>query len=161
MKVHEYFEGHGWFDGSIVRVLANNMYKVKYSDGTNIDESENEVRQWIDVRENSEWKRLVAAAKAGFDYLKGRLNGSCNNVNYDCTEVWEVLRLLKAFDPSYASSSLDASMARDLVKIKRPASQYGSCIVAGIAQLCFSVSGFHCRPQRHCCVHHIRSRLVG
>ena len=129
VKVYAYFEGQGWFTGTIVRVIANSKYKVTYSDGTTIDQSENEVRQWVGVREDPEWKRLVAAAKAGFDYLKGRLDGSCNNVNYDCSAMWDVLRLLKAFDPSFASTSLNESMARDLVIKIKPLRNMGAALL--------------------------------
>ena len=140
VAIYEYFEGDGWFTGNIIRVL-NGKYKVKYSDGTSIDQSEHEVRQWVDVREDSEWKRLVAAAKAGFDYLKGRLDGTCNNVNYDCRDMWEVLRLLKVFDPSFASTGLNDAMARDLVKIK-PLRKMGADLLKELPDYLAATNGF-------------------
>ena len=115
-KVHEYFEGLGWFEGKITRI-ANDQYTILYSDGTSLPQSELEVRQWLDVRSDTEWLRLVKEAKEGFRYLQGRLDGACNNVNYDCREMWEVLRLVKAFDPSFAAANLTENLTRDLIKI--------------------------------------------
>eukprot|EP00966_Prymnesium_polylepis_P286273 6612760-Prymnesium_polylepis.1 len=126
-KVYEYFEGHGWFEGKITQI-TNGQYKVLYSDGTSISQCELEVRQWVDVREDAEWIRLVTAAKKGFAYLQSRLDGTCNNINYDCSNMWEVLRLVKAFDPSYAQTSLTPDMARDLVKIT-PLSKMGPALL--------------------------------
>ena len=118
-KVYEFFEGLGWFEGKITSInVAADKYTVKYSDGSTITQSGNELRQWLDIRGHREWTRLVTEVKKGFTYLQGRLDGSCNNINYDCSAMWEVLRLLKAFDPSFASASLTEAMARDLVKIK-------------------------------------------
>ena len=116
-RIYEYFEGLGWFEGTI-SVIANDVYTVRYSDGKTIGCSKAEIHQWLDVRHLAEWKRLVAEAKKAFAYFRGRLDGSCNNVNYDCSEMWEVLRLLKAFDPSYASANLSLDMTGDLIKIK-------------------------------------------
>ena len=122
-KVYEYFDGLGWFTGKITQV-TNGNYKTTYSDGKSIQQSELEVHQWVDVREDDEWIRLVTEAKKGFAYLQSRLDGTCNNINYDCSNMWEVLRLLKAFDPSYAGTSLTQDMASDLVKIT-PLSKMG------------------------------------
>ena len=117
-KIYEYFEGLGWFEGKISSVAAG-QYRVLYSDGTSITQSEQEIRQWVDVRHNSEWKRLSTEAKKGFAYLKGRLDGSCNNINFDCRSMWKTLRLVRAFDPSFAHSSVTEDMVRDLKQITR------------------------------------------
>ena len=51
-KVYEYFEGRGWFDGKITHI-AQEKYRVQYSDGTSIgNQTEDEVRQWLDVRDD-------------------------------------------------------------------------------------------------------------
>ena len=73
---------------------VNTTYTILYSDGKSITQSEAEVSQWLDVRNQPEWTRLVAEAKQGFAYLRGRLDGSCNNVNYDCSEMWMALQLV-------------------------------------------------------------------
>ena len=93
-KVYEFFEGDGWYEGKVEKVLPAAKYRIRYSDGRAINQTEMEVQQWVDVRADAEWKRLTAEAKKGFDYLQSRLDGTCNNVNYDCTEMWEVLQLL-------------------------------------------------------------------
>ena len=118
VKVYEYFNGDGWYEGNITRAdTANKKYTVRYSDGSTITQSELEVRQWLDLRDEAEWKRLVAAVKTGFAYFQARLDGSCNNINYTCVETFEALRLVKAFDPSFASTNLTDAMTRDLGKI--------------------------------------------
>ena len=94
-KVYEFFEGLGWFEGKITSInVAADKYTVKHSDGSTITQSGNELRQWLDIRGHREWTRLVTEVKKGFTYLQGRLDGSCNNINYDCSAMWEVLRLL-------------------------------------------------------------------
>jgi hypothetical protein len=114
-KMYEYFEGLGWFEGKITSI-AGGQYHVVYSDGKGISQSEQEFSQWVDVRDHAEWKRLSTEAKKGFSYLTGRLDGSCNNANFDCRAMWETLRLVRAFDPSFASS-LTQDMVRDLKQI--------------------------------------------
>ena len=61
VKVYEHFENDGWYEGKIATAdAANKKYSVLYSDGTRITQSEAEVREWLDVRDHPEWKRLVA-----------------------------------------------------------------------------------------------------
>eukprot|EP00966_Prymnesium_polylepis_P198953 4610582-Prymnesium_polylepis.1 len=139
-KVYEYFEGLGWFDGKITQI-ANSQYKVLYSDGKSVFQSELEVRQWVDVRSDDEWIRLVAEAKKGFAYLQSRLDGSCNNINYDCSNMWDVLQLVKAFDPSFASTSLTQDVARDLVKIT-PLSKMGPDLLKQLPDYLAAAKGF-------------------
>jgi hypothetical protein len=72
----------------------------------------------LDLRHNAEWIRLTTEAKKGFAYLQGRLDGTCNNINYDCSEMWAVLQSVKAFDPSFAAAGLTQNFVRDLASIK-------------------------------------------
>ena len=57
------------------------------------------------MRDFPEWKRLVAAVKAGIQYLRNRLAGPPHcQAPYDCSQVYEAYRLLQAFDPSHAAT---------------------------------------------------------
>ena len=53
------------------------------------------------MRPLPEWARLVQEVKNGIGYLRNRLTGNCE-ANYDCTQLFEVYRLVQAFDPSFA-----------------------------------------------------------
>ena len=122
VKVYEYFADvtpPRYFKGTIVSV-ARGKTKVKYEDNSTIEQEEREVRQWIDVREMAEWKRLAAAAKGGITYLRNRLTGNlpANQKNFDCSHMYEVLRVVQAFDPSWASQHLDANVVDALAVVK-------------------------------------------
>ena len=108
-----------YFKGTTASV-ARGKVKVKYEDGTTIEQEEREVRQWIEVREMDEWKRLAAAAKRGITYLRNRLtcNLPANQKNYDCLHMYEVLRVVQAFDPSWAAQHLDANLVNALAVVK-------------------------------------------
>mmetsp|Transcript_5744 Transcript_5744/g.12565 ORF Transcript_5744/g.12565 Transcript_5744/m.12565 type:complete len:212 (-) Transcript_5744:253-888(-) len=116
-------------------------YQVSYADGTSIAQTEAEVRQWLDIRDLSEWKRLVAAAKNGFEYLRSRLDGSCNNVNYDCQEMWKVLKLVKAFDPPFAAGNLTQDLCKDLTEI-RPLRGMGDQLLRELPTYLSAAQGF-------------------
>ena len=122
VKVYEYFadvQPPRYFKGTVTSVVRGKI-KVKYEDNKVIEQEEREVRQWIDVREMDEWKRLAAAAKAGITYLRNRLTGNLppQQINFDCSHMYEVLRLVQAFDPSWASQHLDANMVNALAIVK-------------------------------------------
>ena len=61
------------------------------------------------LRPLAEWKRLAQQVKNGIGYLRDRLTGACREANYDCTQMFEVYRLVQAFDPSFASQHIDAA----------------------------------------------------
>ena len=74
-------------------------FTVKYQDNSKIDQEEREVRQWLDVRELPEWKRLAAAAKSGISYLRNRMTGNlpAGQQNYDCSQMFQVCAVLLLF----------------------------------------------------------------
>jgi len=122
VKVYEYFADvtpPRYFKGTITSVTRGKV-KVKYEDNRTIEQEEREVRQWIDVREMAEWKRLAAAAKGGITYLRNRLTGNlpAQQKNFDCSHMYEVLRVVQAFDPSWASQHLDANVVDALAVVK-------------------------------------------
>lgn len=113
VKVYELFSDLNppqWFEGVVVEPRCAGKITVKYTDNTKIDQDEHEVRQWIDVRELDEWKRLAAAAKGGITYLRNRLTGNlpANQKNFDCSHMFSVLRAVQVFDPSWAASNLNS-----------------------------------------------------
>ena len=46
--------------------------------------------------------------KNGIGYLRNRLTGNCD-AHFDCTQIFEVYRLVQAFDPSFAAQNIDAA----------------------------------------------------
>ena len=144
-KVYEYFEQIGWFEGKVTKVssagAANPNFTILYSDGKSIVQTEREVRQWLDVRDLPEWQRLGAEAKAGFQYLRSRLDGTCNNINFDCSEVWKVLALVKFFDPSFAAGNLTQAATADLTGIK-PLRNMGDKLLQELPAYLAATQGF-------------------
>lgn len=122
-KVYEYFADAaqpGWFKGEIVMPRCQGLITVKYSDNTKVDQEEREVRQWLDVRELPDWARVVSAAKSGIMYLNKRMNGLLppNQKHYDCSLMFEQLKVLQSFDPSWAANNLDSNVVNALAMVK-------------------------------------------
>lgn len=102
VKVYEYFADvrpPAWFTGVLVESRREGYFTVKYQDNSKIDQEEREVRQWLDVRELPEWKRLAAAAKSGISYLRNRMTGNlpAGQQNYDCSQMFQVCAVLLLF----------------------------------------------------------------
>lgn len=102
--------------GEIVEPRRQGLLTVKYADNSKIDQEEHEVRPWIDVLDFPEWKRIVTAVKGGLQYLRNRMDGRLppQQVHYDCSAMFQVLKAVKVFDPSWAASNLDAESVDDL-----------------------------------------------
>lgn len=114
VKIYEYFTDINppkWFAGEVVQPRQPNLITVKYADNSKIDQEEREVRQWVDVRELPEWKRLAAAVKSGIQYLRNRMDGNlpAGQRNYDCSKMFEVLEAVQIFDPSWAANNMTAA----------------------------------------------------
>lgn len=123
LKVYEYFADTTpprWYKGEVVQPRTNGYVTVKYEDNHKIDQLDREVRQWIDIREFPEWKRLSTAAKAGITYLRNRMEGNLppGQKNFDCSVMFDVLYVVQAFDPSWAAQKLDANLVDRLRIIK-------------------------------------------
>ena len=121
VKISEYFadvQPPRYFEG-VITSAARGKFKVKYEDNSSIEQEEREVRQWLEVREMDEWKRLAAAAKGGITYLRNRLTGNLppQQRNFDCSHMYEVLRVVQAFDPSWAALHLDANVVNALAAV--------------------------------------------
>jgi hypothetical protein len=77
-------------------------YTVHYeADDTYEDLEESEIRALIVTDDMPERKAIVASLKSGFEYLDDRLTGNCASC-YDCTDTYELFRLVQVFDPVFA-----------------------------------------------------------
>ena len=72
------------------------------------------------MRSHAEWKRRLAAAEDGLTYLHNRLMGNLppGQKNFDCSHMYEALRVIQAFDPLWADQKLDASPVDALAFVK-------------------------------------------
>lgn len=83
-------------------------YKVKYtSDGEEEDLEEEEIRRWLVINHLPQRVALITALKAGYQYLEDRMTGNCDR-RYDCSHMFKVLELVRAFNPAFASCHVDA-----------------------------------------------------
>ena len=107
-KIHEWYAQpyNTWYDGQVKDVQRGGRIVVKYTDGSENVLEPHEAQAAIDVRPLAEWKRLVQQVKNGIGYLHNRMTGNCE-ANYDCTQLFEVYRLVQAFDPSFAVGKVD------------------------------------------------------
>ena len=81
-----------------------------------VDMEPHKAQAAVDVRPLAEWRRLVQEVKNGIGYLRNRLTRNCEP-NYDCTQMFEVYRLVQAFDPSFAAQYIDAAWVDALAMI--------------------------------------------
>ena len=111
-----------WFHGKVVRLpiirgAANarkDTYKVTYTeDNTSIEQSEQELRNNMDVLQMPEWQTAVNSVKGAYDYLEQRITDNCQ-VPYHCSGPYEVCRVSQLFDPSFAVASLTITFVDEL-----------------------------------------------
>ena len=122
-KTREWFPAphNKWFAGKVTRLLITtgaaarrkSTYKVTYSDGTSIEQDEQELRNNIDVLEMPEWQTAVNVVKGAYDYLEQRITDDCQ-VPYHCSGPYEVCRVSQLFDPSFAVTKLTAAFVDEL-----------------------------------------------
>lgn len=121
-KLYEYFGGQydKWYVGTVTKLpsASNSSYSVKYEDGVTMQLEERDVRSAIDVRAFPEWKKIVDAVKAGFSYLNNRVTGVCQD-NYDCTACFQVCKMARLFDPSFAAANVSAQAVEELCEAIR------------------------------------------
>ena len=106
------------YDGEIKDIHRGGKVVIKYpaQPGEETLLEPHEAREAVDVRPLAEWKRLSQEVKNGITYLNNRLTGNCE-ANYDCTQIFEVYRLVQAFDPSFAAQHIDAAWVDALATI--------------------------------------------
>jgi hypothetical protein len=59
------------------------------------------------VRDLPERKAICDSLAEAFNYLETRLTGTCD-AQYDCSAMYEILRVIRAFDPNFAHVHVDA-----------------------------------------------------
>ena len=99
---------NAWYDGEVKDLHRAGKVAVKYSCGSENLLEPHEAQAALDVRPLAEWKRLAQEVKNGIGYLRDRLTGNCE-ANYDCTQLFEVYRLVQVFDPSFAVQHLTSA----------------------------------------------------
>ena len=122
------FPGHGTFNGRIVSSAECDStmypgrqrvaYRVKYpSDGAEEDLEEEEIRPLVVTVDMPERKRMADVLSKAFEYLESRITGTCENI-YDCSEMYEVCRLLQVFDPQFAVAHATPAFVDGLAAVK-------------------------------------------
>ena len=139
----KYFDGHGIASGKLVKqeVVDSTLYPgqqrkawlVKYdSDGMTEHFEEEELRSGKDgpaptgadgkpvllVRHLQERKDICAAIWPAFEYLENRITGNCESP-YDCTTMYSIFRVIRAFDPNFAHAHVDTAFV-DSMSVVRP-----------------------------------------
>ena len=96
-------------------------FKVKYDTDQGEEGYEDaEIRKWVVVNTDPVRQEIVNGLKKGYKYLEDRLHGPplCE-ARYDCSTMYEMMRLVRALDPSFATSTpIDVKWVNDMVKIK-------------------------------------------
>ena len=132
VKVEKYFDGHGVCTGKLDKKekVDSTLYPgqerdawiVKYEDDTTEHFEEEELRSGKDgpgpaqgdgkpvlvVRGVKERDAMYDALKPGFDYLEARITGTCAQ-QYSLVGMYETCRLVRIFDPNFASQHLDSA----------------------------------------------------
>ena len=70
------------------------------------------------VRNLPERNEICDALTPGFDYLEARLTGTCR-AEYSLVDMYELCRVVRAFDPNYAAAHVDAAHV-DALSAVRP-----------------------------------------
>ena len=128
LEIEKAFPGHGTFSAKVIssELCESTLYpgtqrvayRVRYpSDGGEEDFEEEELRPKIITRHMPERKRLADAVATAFNYLESRITGTCDAI-YDCSEMYEVCRLVQAFDPSFATAHVTAQWIYGLATVK-------------------------------------------
>ena len=68
------------------------------------------------IRNLAERNRIYDALKPGFDYLEARLTGTCE-AQYSLVEMYELCRVARAFDPTFAAANVDAAFVDSMSAI--------------------------------------------
>lgn len=125
-KMYEWYGPpyNDWYEGEVKDLHRGGKVAVKYTGfpGQETLLEPHEARAAIDIRQFPEWKRLVQEVKNGIGYLRNRLTGNCE-ANYDCTQIYEVYRLVQAFDPSFAAQYIDPAWV-DALAVIPPLAEY-------------------------------------
>ena len=68
------------------------------------------------VRDLPERKAICNSLAKAFDYLEERLDGTCEP-QYDCSVMYEISRVVRAFDPNFADAHVDVAFIDSMAAI--------------------------------------------
>ena len=107
VKTHEWY-GHPhnqYFEGKIKAMMRGGGAIIEYPGhaGQETEITKVELDAAIDARKHATWPKMVTKVKAGIGYLRDRLTGQCQD-SYDCSNMYEVLRLVQVFNPTFADA---------------------------------------------------------
>jgi len=108
--VYEYFGApyDAWFDGKVTKVSGGSpkLYTVKYSDSSNMESEEHEVRRWLKIHDTREWEQYNCGYASGaFTYLKNRVTDNCPAA-FHYKDIYNMWKLSRIFNPAYAGQHL-------------------------------------------------------
>ena len=123
--------GQGFLNAKVIKLvtLQSELYpgknvpgfKVRYElDGGEEDYEDDEIRKWVMVNNDPARKAIVDDLQKGYKYLEYRLAAPplCE-ARYDCSHMYEMMRLVRAFDPEFATThSIDVAWVENMAKIK-------------------------------------------
>lgn len=132
VKLEKHFDGHGTAVGTLNKKERVNSelypgqecdaWLTTYEDGHEEHYEEEELRSGkygpvpngtdgkpvLIVRDLPERKAICDALTPGFNYLEARIMGTCD-AQYSCVEMYELCRVVRAFDPNFASAHVTAN----------------------------------------------------
>ena len=132
VKIEKHFDGHGVAVGTLHKneEVDSTLYPdeergawlVKYHDGHEEHYEEEELRSGkygamstgqdgkpvLIVRDLLERQAICNALAPGFNYLEARITGTCDR-QYSCVEMYELCRVVRAFDPNFADAHVNAA----------------------------------------------------
>ena len=68
------------------------------------------------VRDLPERKAICDSLAKAFDYLEGRITGTCDP-QYDCSTMYEICRVVRAFDPNFADIHVNVAFIDSMAAI--------------------------------------------
>ena len=130
-RISKEWPGLGFLDAKVIKLVTLQSqlspgthvpgYKVKYSmDGEEEDYEDAEIRKCVIVHDDPVRKEIIIGLKKGYKYLEDRLSGPPHcEARYDCSQMYEMLRLVRAVDPSFAvAEQIGHAWMNDMAKIK-------------------------------------------
>ena len=112
----------GWYEGEVTRKKPGHgqLCAIKYTNGQEmwiLKSEEQAFRGNIIAHKLPEWQGAVDKITPAFNYIESRLTDQCT-APYHMERQHEQMRLLQAFDPSFASENpIDVAFVADFQKV--------------------------------------------
>ena len=122
--IRKNWPGFGLCDGSVTAIdvaestlypgRERTVYTVRYpGDGAEEDLEEEEICPLLVISTKPERTAIIEGIHPAFQYIEDRITGNCDR-QYDCSHMYNILRLVQAFDPSFAATSLSQPLVEEL-----------------------------------------------